>query len=475
MTMGKVLATKSFTDENFLLQSSFSQKLYHDYAAPLPIIDYHNHLSPRYIAENHRFENITEAWLYGDHYKWRAMRTFGIREKYITGDTPDRDKFEKWASVVPHTLRNPLFHWTHLELKRYFDIEDFLNPETAPEIYTQTSERLQNDSHFTLGLLDMMNVEVACTTDDPLDNLEHHQAFRKEGGELMLLPTFRPDKVYAVENPKSYFEYLQALENTSGIALNSFADLLAALDNRIDYFHRNHCRLADHGLEFLPFAEGPGYDIEAIFTKLWNQQRLFGDEAAFFKSEVLKHLCKSYHKHGWVQQFHLGALRNTNRRMLQTLGPDTGFDSMGDFLQAPSLARFLSRLDETDQLAKTILYNLNPADNAVFATMCGNFNNSGIKGKIQWGSAWWFLDQKDGMEQQLNTLSNMGLLSCFVGMLTDSRSFLSFPRHEYFRRILCNLLGNDVEQGLLPKDEKWLGKMVADICYHNAKGYFKFQ
>ncbi len=473
--MGKVLDKQSFIHEDFLLENKFAQKLYHDHAASLPIIDYHNHLSPKQIAGNHRFSNITEAWLHGDHYKWRAMRTFGVREKYITGEGADKEKFVKWASVVPHTLRNPLFHWTHLELNRYFDIEDYLNPETADKIYDQSSEQLQLRSHDTLGLLEMMKVEVACTTDDPLDKLEHHQSFRKKGSNLLLLPAFRPDKAYAVEDPKTYFEYLQALENTTGIALNSFEDLLTALDNRIDYFHLNHCRLADHGLEFLPFAEGAGIDMNAIFKKLWNQQHLFEDEAAFFKFEVLKHLCRSYHKHGWVQQFHLGALRNTNRRMIHSLGPDTGFDSIGDFRQASSLARFLSALDETDQLAKTILYNLNPADNAVFATMCGNFNNSGIKGKVQWGSAWWFLDQKDGMETQLNTLSQMGLLSCFIGMLTDSRSFLSFPRHEYFRRILCNLIGKDVEQGLLPKDEKWLGRMVADICYHNAKAYFNFQ
>ena len=472
--MGKTRERTVFIHDNFLLENAYAEKLYHEYAAPLPIIDYHNHLSPKKIAENHQFGHITEAWLEDDHYKWRAMRAFGIQEKYITGNTEAFDKFGKWASVVPHTLRNPLFHWTHLELKRYFDIDDYLKPETAESIFSRTTEQLQHPSHYACGLLEQMRVEVVCTSDDPLDQLEYHQAFRKQDKQFLLLPAFRPDKAYAVEDPKLYFEYLQALENTSGIALNSFADLLSALDNRIDYFHLNHCRLADHGLEFLPFAEGSGFDIDVIFKKLWNQQALFADEAAYFKSAVLQHLCRSYHKHGWVQQFHLGALRNTNTRMSRTIGKDAGFDSIGDFMQAPSLARFLSSLDDTDQLAKTIIYNLNPADNAVFATMCGNFNNSGIKGKVQWGSAWWFLDQKDGMEEQLNTLSNMGLLSCFVGMLTDSRSFLSFPRHEYFRRILCNLIGNDVEKGLLPKDEKWLGGMIADVCYHNAKRYFNF-
>ena len=472
--MGKVLSNKGIIQENFLLQNSFAQKLYHDYASPLPIIDYHNHLSPKQIADNHRFENITEAWLAGDHYKWRAMRACGIREKYISGEATDQEKFFKWSAVVPQTLRNPLFHWTHLELKRYFGIDEYLNPETSESIYSQTNEKLQQPSHHVIGLLNSMNVEAACTTDDPTDSLEHHQAFRKAGENLLLLPAFRPDKAYAVENPSAYIVYLQQLENSSGIALNSFQDLLSALDNRIEYFHKNHCRLSDHGLEFLPFAKGSSFDIDQIFKKLWDQQPLYEDEAAYFKSEVLKHLCTSYHKHGWVQQFHLGALRNNNSRMKSMLGPDSGFDSIGDFRQAQSLAAFLSSLDETDQLAKTIIYNLNPADNAVFASMCGNFNTSGIRAKVQWGSAWWFLDQKDGMEEQINTLSNLGLLSTFIGMLTDSRSFLSFPRHEYFRRILCNLIGNDVENGLLPKDEKWLGNMVADICYHNAKNYFNF-
>ncbi len=473
--MGKVKEVEHFIHENFLLQNTFAQELYFDHAAKLPIIDYHNHLSPQRIAGNYQFRTITEAWLAEDHYKWRSMRASGVREKYITGDADDGEKFKKWSEVLPKLLRNPLFHWSQLELKRYFDIDDYLNPESADNIFYNTNEQLQLPSHNTLGLLHSMKVEVACTTDDPLDTLEYHQTHRKSGSSLLLLPAFRPDKAYAIEDPKSYFEYLQSLEHVSGIALNTFPDLLAALDNRIDYFHRNHCRLADHGLDFMPYAEGSSFDMEVIFKKLLNQAPLFEDEAAIFKFSVLQHLCKSYHKLGWVQQFHLGALRNTNRRMLQHIGKDTGFDSIGDFMQATPLSKFLSSLDETDQLAKTILYNLNPADNSVFATMCGNFNGSGIRGKIQWGSAWWFLDQKDGMEKQINTLSNMGMLSNFVGMLTDSRSFLSFPRHEYFRRILCNLIGKDVEEGLLPKDEKWLGNMVADICYHNAKSYFNFQ
>lgn len=472
--MGKTRSEAVFVHDNFLLQNAYAEKLFHDYAKELPIIDYHNHLSPKKIAENHCFKNITQAWLDGDHYKWRAMRTHGVQEKYISGDADDWEKFEKWAGVVPYTLRNPLFHWTQLELKRYFDIDEYLSPSNAHRVYQQASEMLQRPSHQVLGLLEQQKVEVACTTDDPTDSLEHHQAFRKQQPTLLLLPAFRPDRAYAIEDPKTYTGYLQQLENASGIALNSFADLLAALDNRIDYFHLHHCRLADHGLRYMPYADGASLDIEKIFKKLWDGQRLYEDEAAFYKSEILKHLCRSYHKHGWVQQFHLGALRNTNASMHKELGPDSGFDSIGDYVQAPSLARFLSSLEETGQLAKTILYNLNPSDNAVFATMCGNFQGSGMRGKVQWGSAWWFLDQKDGMEEQLNTLSQMGMLSTFIGMLTDSRSFLSFPRHEYFRRILCNLIGKDVEEGLLPKDEKWLGHMIADICYHNAKRYFNF-
>ena len=467
------MAIKNFIHEDFLLQTSFAKKLYHDYAKDLPIIDYHNHLSPRKIAEDYRFDNISQVWLYGDHYKWRAMRTLGVDEKYITGNASDIEKFVKWGGTVPYTVRNPLYHWTHLELKRYFNIDALLDQNNAREIYNTCSEHLQSPDYSTLGLLEKMKVEVVCTTDDPLDTLEYHKKASKNDG-LKLMPAFRPDKVYAVENTTEFLEYLGKLEEVVSASIHTYTDLLDALESRINYFHENGCRLADHGLDYLPFYKGETFKASKIFSTLKNGESLNTDEVAYFKSDVLKFLSKCYHKKGWVQQFHLGALRNNNQRMLQKLGPDTGFDSIGDFSQASSLGNFLNHLDSTDQLCRTIIYNLNPADNEVMAAMIGNFNDGSVKGKIQFGSAWWFLDQKDGMEKQLNSLSNIGLLSCFVGMLTDSRSFLSFPRHEYFRRVLCNLIGNDVANGELPEDEKWLGKIVSDICYHNAKAYFPF-
>lgn len=465
---------RDFITENFLLQNEFAIKLYHDYAKDLPIIDYHCHLSPEKIANDIQFNDCTEAWLAGDHYKWRAMRTLGINEKYITGDATNEEKFLKWAETVPYTLRNPLYHWTHLELKRHFEIDDLLHPENAKVIFEKTSEVLQQKSHSTQGILSLMNVEVVCTTDDPTDSLIYHQETHKNNLALRLLPTFRPDKAYNVNHPEEYHVYLDALSEASGIEILRYDDLIDALNDRIVYFHKHGCRLSDHGLEQLFFFEPGTFDIETLFQKLKSKKALTTEEAKYFKFETLWHLCKMYHTQGWVQQFHLGALRNTNHRMLTKLGPDTGFDSIGDFSQALSLSKFLNLLDSQDQLTKTILYNLNPADNEVMATMIGNFNDGSVKGKIQFGSAWWFLDQKDGMEKQINSLSNLGLLSCFIGMLTDSRSFLSFPRHEYFRRILCNLIGTDVANGELPADEKWLGKIVSDICYHNAKEYFGF-
>ena len=467
------MAIKNFIHEDFLLLTSFARRLYHDYAKDLPIIDYHNHLSPEKIAEDYRFDNISQVWLHGDHYKWRAMRTLGIDEKYITGNASDLEKFMKWGETVPYTVRNPLYHWTHLELKRYFNIDVLLDQYNAQEIYNSCSEQLQSPANSTMGLLEKMKVEVVCTTDDPLDSLEYHQKASKYDG-LKLLPAFRPDKAYAVENTAVFLEYLGNLEVVVSASIHTYTDLLEALESRINYFHENGCRLADHGLDYLPFYISGTYNASKIFSTLKNGKSLNLDEVAYFKSDVLKFLSKCYHKKAWVQQFHLGALRNNNQRMLQKLGPDTGFDSIGDFSQASSLGNFLNHLDSTDQLAKTIIYNLNPADNEVIAAMIGNFNDGSVKGKIQFGSAWWFLDQKDGMEKQLNSLSNIGLLSCFIGMLTDSRSFLSFPRHEYFRRVLCNLIGKDVANGELPEDEKWLGKIVSDICYHNAKAYFPF-
>jgi glucuronate isomerase len=444
------------------------------YAKDLPIIDYHCHLPPAEIANNRQFENLTQIWLAGDHYKWRAMRTLGIDERFITGHAPDREKFEKWAYAVPYTMRNPLYHWTHLELLRYFDLPVLLNPDSASHVYDACHEKLGSAEFSTRSLLKKMNVVMVGTTDDPADSLDHHHQLKHENFDVRILPSFRPDKAYAVENITTYLSYLETLASASGVVIASYADLLYALEKRIDFFHNAGCRIADHGLEQLYFFTAGQFDIERLFQKIRNHQSLMPDEAHYFKFHTMLHLCRQYHQRGWVQQFHLGAMRNTNTRMMQALGPDTGFDSIGDFSQAVALSRFLNQLDQSNQLAKTILYNLNPADNEVIATMTGNFNDGSVKGKIQFGSAWWFLDQKDGMENQLNTLSNLGLLSCFIGMLTDSRSFLSYPRHEYFRRILCNLIGRDVQNGELPNDEKWLGKLVADVCYYNAKAYFSF-
>jgi glucuronate isomerase len=465
----------NFLTEDFLLTNNFAKTLYHNYAKSLPIIDYHSHLSPQDIATDRQFENLTKVWLDGDHYKWRAMRTLGIEEKYITGNATDEEKFNKWAYAVPYTIRNPLYHWTHLELSRYFGVDKLLTPESAQEIYQIGSTKLIDKSHHTRGLLTGMNVEVVCTTDDPIDSLEHHQKIKKDNFTCKVLPTFRPDKAYAIENLETYNSYLKKLSEVSAIEITSFSSLIKALENRINYFQANGCKLSDHGLEQLYYPEpGSSIYIEQLFTKIVKHEKINMQEAQYFKYCVLIELGRLYHKNGWTQQFHLGALRNSNDRMLKTLGPDTGFDSIGDFSQSRNLSRFLNELDGTNQLTKTILYNLNPSDNEVMATMIGNYNDGSVKGKIQFGSAWWFLDQKDGMEKQINALSNMGLFSCFIGMLTDSRSFLSYPRHEYFRRILCNLIGKDVVNGELPADEKWIGKIVTDICYHNAKSYFNF-
>ncbi len=467
---------KTFISDNFLLRSDFAETLYHTYAKNLPIIDYHSHLPQNHILENHIFKSLTEIWLKGDHYKWRAMRTVGIEETFITGKASAQDKFNKWAFTVPHTMRNPLYHWTHLELLRYFNIDELLTPETAETIYNAANERLNTSQYATQSLIKRMKVEVICTTDDPIDLLDQHKSIAALPIGIAVFPTFRPDRVYAVEDLKAYNSYLEKLEGVTNSNIQSFESLVAALLLRVNYFHECGTRLSDHGLEYLAYPlPGVSLNPETIFQKLKKQISLTRDEIDFYRYSVLIELGKMYHAKGWTQQFHLGALRNTNQRLLKKLGPDTGFDSIGDFSQGVSLARFLNELDFTNQLAKTILYNLNPADNEVIATMTGNFNDGSVKGKIQFGSAWWFLDQKDGMEKQLNTLSNLGLLSCFVGMLTDSRSFLSFPRHEYFRRILCNLIGEDVKNGELPADEKWLGNLVSDICYHNAKQYFNFR
>lgn len=464
----------SFLSKDFLLQSEYAKILYHDYASSLPIIDYHNHLPPGEIAANRQFENISKIWLAGDHYKWRAMRTLGINEHYVTGEASDLQKFQKWSETVPYTMRNPLYHWTHMELRRYFDVDELLHGDNASAIYQHTTELLQSPEFRAQQLLEKMNVEVVCSTDDPCDTLEEHQSYHQSGGKVKLFPAFRPDKSFAIENPEAYSAYLKKLGCVVGFEINSYDKLIEALSLRVDYFHSKGCRLSDHGLENLVYSKDGQLSSDSILLKALRGNTLSKEEIDHFKFKTLQKLCKMYHAKGWVQQFHLGALRNTNARMLKTLGPDTGFDSIGDFDQASAMGAFLNHLDATDQLAKTVLYNLNPRDNEILATMIGNFNDGSIKGKIQFGSGWWYLDQKDGMEKQLNTLSNMGLVSCFIGMLTDSRSFLSFPRHEYFRRILCNLFGKDVENGELPWDEKWLGQLITDICYQNAKNYFDF-
>lgn len=463
-----------FMGKDFLLESEAATHLYHNHAAKLPIIDYHNHLSPKDIAEDRQFANLTEIWLEGDHYKWRAMRINGVDEKYCTGSASAEEKFLKWAETVPSTMRNPLYHWTHLELKNYFGIDRLLNGKTAKGIYDECNALLQTKEHSVQGLLKKMKAEVLCTTDDPCDDLMYHTSMAKSGASIKMFPAFRPDKAYAFEDPVAYVKYIQKLSEVSKIEINSLSALLKALENRIDFFASKGCRACDHGLEKLPFSDLSVEGAAGLFASVLKGNSLKTKEINGLRSVILTHLCRCYHAKGWVQQFHLGALRNNNSRMKRTLGADTGFDSVGDFSQARSMASFFDRLDSDNQLAKTILYNLNPADNELFATMTGNFNDGSTPGKMQWGSGWWYLDQKDGMEDQINTLSNMGLLSRFVGMVTDSRSFLSFPRHEYFRRILCNLIGNDIERGILPDDLELFGKMVEDIGYHNAKRYFGF-
>ena len=464
-----------FLADDFLLQTATARQLYHQHAAPQPIIDYHCHLPPDQIAQNRQFANITQIWLYGDHYKWRAMRANGVSERFVTGDATDWEKFEKWAETVPYTVRNPLYHWTHLELRRYFGITELLNKDSARRIFDQCNALLQTPEYRVQGLLTKMNVRVVCTTDDPADSLEHHQALAGHGFGTRMLPTFRPDKAMTPEAP-DYRAYLDRLGAAAGVNIQSYSDLQNALRQRHDFFAAQGGRLSDHGLEQLYAADYTEEQVAAIFDKARNGQALSTLEIEQFKSAMLIFLAELDWQKGWTQQFHLGALRNTNARALRQLGPDTGWDSIGDFSQAQALARFLDRLDSQDKLAKTIIYNLNPADNDVFATMIGDFQDGSVAGKMQFGSGWWFLDQKDGMEKQLNALSNMGLLSRFVGMLTDSRSFLSFPRHEYFRRILCNLLGRDVENGELPAAElPWLGQLVENISYGNARDYFGFE
>ncbi|MEY3051370.1 MAG: hypothetical protein RLY31_1155 [Bacteroidota bacterium] len=465
--------------EDFLLDTPEAIRLYHEFAAGLPIVDYHNHLPPELVADDHRFANLTQVWLQGDHYKWRVMRANGVSEHFITGDSSDEEKFLAWADTVPWTVRNPLYHWTHLELRRYFDIGERLDPDNARSIYSRCNDRLAESGHRVGGLLAQRNVEWMCTTDDPVDDLAHHRRLHAEQGQVpdhpvraRMYPTFRPDKAIRIDQPQ-FPKYVADLSAAAGMPVGTWEELLEALRRRIDYFHAHGCRLSDHGLERLPDG-----DFTEIHADIALRHRLKGEPlepsaVAQYQSALLHFLGREYHRKGWVQQFHLGALRNQNSRLLRRLGTDAGVDSIGDFSQAVPLGRFLDRLDREDVLTKTILYNLRTADNEVFATMAGNFNDGSVPGKVQYGAAWWYLDQLDGMEKQLDTLSNTGLLGRFVGMLTDSRSFLSFPRHEYFRRLLCRTIGRDMQQGLLPHDMEWLGTLVGRICYHNAKEYFR--
>ncbi len=465
---------KPFLSDDFLLESKSAERLYHEYAAAMPIFDYHCHLPVEEICTDKKFDNLTRIWLNGDHYKWRAMRANGVDEDYITGAASDRDKFRAWAATVPKTLRNPLYHWTHLELKKPFGIDNILlDSDNADDVYERCSRMLQDDEFSARGILKQMNVRVVCTTDDPLDDLQLHRQIADDPSfSVTVVPAFRPDKAMALENRRSYNQWLDALAAVTGIDISGYNRLLEALEKRHAFFHEMGCRLSDHGIE-QPYAEDYSHgEIDAIFVKARQHKDLNGDEINTFKSALLVDLAMLDAERNWTQQFHLGAIRNVNSRAFSRLGPDTGYDSIGDFTMAASLARFLDRLERQGKLAKTIIYNVNPRDNEMIATMMGNFQDGSVPGKMQFGSGWWFNDQKDGMERQINALSNMGLLSRFVGMLTDSRSFLSYPRHEYFRRILCNLFGRDIENGELPADFNLAGETIKDICYRNAVDYF---
>ncbi len=466
---------RPFVHDDFLLETETARELYHGTAKDLPIIDYHCHLSPQLMADDHRFRSITEIWLEGDHYKWRAMRTNGVAESFVSGDASDFDKFEAWARTVPETLGNPLYHWTAMELRRPFGIDTPLTAASARDIFGRCNEKLQQDGFTTMGLLAQFKVAVVCSTDDPVDSLEPHAklAARKDP-VTQVYPTWRPDKSVMVEDLVAWTAWLEKLEDASGVSIGTWESLLEALDKRHAFFHERGCRASDHGLEWIDSIPCTDAEAAELFSRLRKGQKLYAGEANTFRSALLHRLALLDHARGWVQQFHVGAMRNNNTRMRRKLGPDTGFDSIGDFEQGRSLARFLDRLDEGDQLAKTILYNLNPSDNELMATMIGNFQDGSVPGKLQWGSAWWFLDQLDGMEAQMRVLANMGLLSRFVGMITDSRSFLSYSRHDYFRRLLCNILGDDVRRGRLPDDRKLLSNLVANVSFFNARDYFGF-
>ncbi|WP_294281344.1 glucuronate isomerase [uncultured Chryseobacterium sp.] len=472
--MSNFINQKEVFGDSFLLESAKAENLYFGYAKDLPVIDYHNHLEPDVIAKNHNFRSPAAIWLDGDHYKWRAMRNFGVEEKFISGNATDEDKFRKWAEVVPYTLRNPLFHWTHLELKNPFGITEYLSGKNSAAVYSSMNDALQSDPFRPQQLLQHFKVETLCTTDDPSDSLEFHQAIKASDFSTGVFPAFRPDVYIAFSDAEAYKKSLQKLETASGINIRSASDLLEALQSRILYFHDNGARISDHGFEFFPDTEKWNSALDQEFSEfLKGDRKTFSDPEAL-SGYLLKELCKMYAAKGWVQQFHVGATRNNNSKMLQSIGVNAGYDAIGEYYFAQRMSVMFDQLNAHDELAKTIIYTLNPTLNEVLATMAGNFNEEGIKGKVQFGAAWWFLDQLDGMEKQMNAVSNLGLISTFIGMLTDSRSFLSFSRHEYFRRLLCNMFGSEMERGLLPNDEEWVGKIIQDICYYNTKNYFGF-
>jgi glucuronate isomerase len=464
---------KPFINEDFLLENKIARRLYHEFSAPQPIIDFHCHLSPSAIAEDGHFENLGQAWLDGDHYKWRAMRTNGINEKYCTGNASPREKFDKWAETVAATIGNPLYHWTHLELARYFDIYDLLTPSTANRIYEKASSLLQTKDFSIRSLIKKMNVEVICTTDDPTDSLEFHRKL-KGSFSVTVLPTFRPDNVVKTEDPQNLKAYIEKLEKATGSTINNFDTLVEAIDNRHKFFHEHGSRLSDNGLDRFYFASFTTVEANNIFQKILKGESLTCEEAEKYKYAVMLEICRMNHKRGWTQQFHVGAMRNNNVRMFRIMGPDTGWDSIGVSQDALKMSKFLSALDNTEQLAKTILYNLNPADNEMMITMAGNFNDGSSAVKVQYGAAWWFLDQKSGMEKHLKDLAALGLLRRFVGMVTDSRSFLSYPRHEYFRRLVCNFVGQEIEKGMIPDEDELVKPLIEGISYKNAKEYFGF-
>ena len=466
---------KTFINEDFMLTNDYARELYHASAENLPIIDYHCHLVPKMIADNYQFADLTEVWLGGDHYKWRAMRGNGVPEDFITGKADGYAKFEKWAETVPYTMRNPLYHWTHLELSRVFGVDKIIKPETAREIYDECSAKLQTPEFRGQELMKRFKVEVVCTTDDPADTLEYHQQIKDNPFGVKVLPTWRPDKAMVVEKPQQYREYIQKLSEISGIQINNYQDLLHALQKRQDFFHEMGCRISDHGLETFYAEDFTMEEVDQIFKNTLKGIQPAQEEVLKFKSAILLDFARMDHAKGWAQQFHIGAIRDNNTRMFNILGPDTGYDAIHDVQCAAAGHKFLNKLALENKLTRTILYNLNPKDNEVLATMAYTFNDCTCPGKIQLGSGWWFLDQEDGMRKQMNALSSLGLLSRFVGMLTDSRSFLSYPRHEYFRRILCNLIGEDLAAGKLPVSEMdFIHQMVRGISYENAKNYFNF-